>query len=225
MAKFFVPIDRDSVKHAMVDPADVRYTGTHPAGPPTTTMTIEFIPQSVPHDVDTAVHMAAQEVVHWLRNARNSVVQRTNVSGMYGSPRHRPLTPGMVPPMPNPMPTIEMQIAVDPLITDMRAFHDDIDQYLQSKKMLLVRSQIDQTVPQATAYAYTGPSVKPSYDYEETTVECEGCGAEFVHTKLKRESATWPQSDGSEKEVESETVCPKCGYWDCCEVEYEKYGG
>lgn len=54
------------------------------------------------------------------------------------------------------------------------------------------------------------------YEYESGDVTCTECGAAFPHQEL--------QSDchfTGEDEVCSFTVCPKCGEWDCCDVEYE----
>ena len=60
---------------------------------------------------------------------------------------------------------------------------------------------------------------EPSYlfAYEEAIVKCEECGAEFVHDEF--ESDYMP--DGVGDEIWSNRICPKCGYWDCCETEYE----
>lgn len=60
----------------------------------------------------------------------------------------------------------------------------------------------------------------PVYSYEPTMVQCDECHDEFIHTELKKESGLWGEGD-YEKAVESDTVCPKCGAWDCCELEFE----
>jgi len=50
--------------------------------------------------------------------------------------------------------------------------------------------------------------------YVPTKVECYKCGATFTHTDL--------QADASFEGSCTSTKCPKCGVWDCCELEYEK---
>ena len=56
------------------------------------------------------------------------------------------------------------------------------------------------------------PSPQFLYQYLPTRVSCEYCSAEFNFDEL--------ESDGDE-EGWSETVCPKCHIWNCCEVEFE----
>ena len=57
------------------------------------------------------------------------------------------------------------------------------------------------------------PDPSHFFDYVPTSVRCEDCQAEFAHTELL--------SDGDDDRY-SDTVCPKCGSWGCCEVEFER---
>ncbi len=54
------------------------------------------------------------------------------------------------------------------------------------------------------------PVADYSFKYEDTDVECNGCGSKFMHNELE-----------SDDDGYSSTVCPKCGESDCCEVEYQ----
>ncbi len=57
------------------------------------------------------------------------------------------------------------------------------------------------------------------FDYLLTKVKCVECNCEFDHTKLESESE---DNGSSEYDWYSERVCPRCGKWDCCELEFEK---
>ncbi len=56
------------------------------------------------------------------------------------------------------------------------------------------------------------------YEYIPTEVRCCECGGTFKHTEL-RDDYTYTEDDN---EFWSSNVCPLCGTWDYCEVEYEK---
>jgi predicted RNA-binding Zn-ribbon protein involved in translation (DUF1610 family) len=56
-----------------------------------------------------------------------------------------------------------------------------------------------------------------SFDYENTKIKCNECGEEIMTDDLKSEES----SDG---EYYSDRICPKCGMFDCCDLEYEKIG-
>lgn len=60
------------------------------------------------------------------------------------------------------------------------------------------------------------PQAKFLYEYIPTLVQCAFCYAEFYHTELATEEY---QSYGY-----SDTVCPKCESFDCCNIEFEKFG-
>ena len=61
------------------------------------------------------------------------------------------------------------------------------------------------------------PDPSHLFDYVPTDVRCSSCGAAFDHRLL--ESDAMPTNEG---EIYSEVVCPECGAWDCCEVEFEE---
>ena len=55
------------------------------------------------------------------------------------------------------------------------------------------------------------------YEYDNYEVECDWCGAIFDWKKLK----SW--TDGDEYYYrESDTICPECGEWDCCQIEFQE---
>ena len=56
------------------------------------------------------------------------------------------------------------------------------------------------------------------FDYLPTTIKCDYCGAEFDYKELSADCNC--DSDG--EEIWSNEICPKCGTWGCCEIEYEK---
>jgi hypothetical protein len=58
------------------------------------------------------------------------------------------------------------------------------------------------------------------FEYLPTPVTCEGCGEAFDVSELQSDSRSW-NTDGECGEAWSNEVCPKCGRWYCCSVEYE----
>lgn len=57
-----------------------------------------------------------------------------------------------------------------------------------------------------------------NYTYEELLLKCSECGKEFSNKDL--ESFSDEDCDGNY--YFNDRICPKCGTWDCCEIEYEK---
>ena len=52
------------------------------------------------------------------------------------------------------------------------------------------------------------------FDYIPTKVQCFDCGNKFYHTELESDEFGW--------DVYSDKVCPKCGNFDCCQIEFER---
>ena len=50
------------------------------------------------------------------------------------------------------------------------------------------------------------------YQFRKTKVECQTCRMKFDHHEL--------QSD-SFMDYYSDSICPECGEWDCCQLKYE----
>lgn len=72
--------------------------------------------------------------------------------------------------------------------------------------------------PPEVSYEITGYGGEAlAYDYEPAEVECVGCGERYCHSRLATEVRT-----EADDEVVSRRVCPVCGHWECCEVEWEK---
>lgn len=65
--------------------------------------------------------------------------------------------------------------------------------------------------------AMTGPSPY-LYEYENTVVECNRCGARFGWKELLDRDCETPNGD----DYASSRVCPVCGEWDCCDLEFQK---
>lgn len=67
-------------------------------------------------------------------------------------------------------------------------------------------------------------SPQPKYivEYEDIIVECDECNEKFKISELEYDYITMITPDDECVEVESNKICPKCGHWDCCELEYEK---
>lgn len=59
------------------------------------------------------------------------------------------------------------------------------------------------------------------YEYKKTLVKCMYCDSRFDHTLLKSDG----DEDGDGNYYSSDAICPKCGEWECCTVEYEDIGG
>lgn len=54
------------------------------------------------------------------------------------------------------------------------------------------------------------------YEYMPIKVTCVHCNESFLHDELESEASVFDTGDYTS------TKCPKCGHWDCCEIEYEK---
>ena len=54
-----------------------------------------------------------------------------------------------------------------------------------------------------------------SADYIPTEIECRECHSKFFYTELEEDEL----ADGTY----SDTICPKCGEWYCCDIEFEKF--
>ncbi len=65
-----------------------------------------------------------------------------------------------------------------------------------------------------TLYSLT-PEPKWLYKYTPTVIECKNCKKFIIHTELESDSFDY---DGGY----SNRVCPECGEWDCCDIEFEK---
>ncbi len=61
-----------------------------------------------------------------------------------------------------------------------------------------------------------GGEPKYFFTYLPTPVKCDDCGAEFPYTELLA-----LEFDGEDYEY-TNTGCPKCGYWNCCGIEFQK---
>lgn len=51
------------------------------------------------------------------------------------------------------------------------------------------------------------------FKYIPKLIKCEVCGEEFYHVELEHDCFDWDRC--------SDTICPKCHDWDCCNLEFE----
>ena len=72
---------------------------------------------------------------------------------------------------------------------------------------------VDYYIPTRTMWSMT-PEPEFLFEYENTNITCYLC----------RESFSWRDldSDYHGNDVWNDTICPKCGTWDCCELKFEK---
>lgn len=61
------------------------------------------------------------------------------------------------------------------------------------------------------------------YEYKDTLVKCEDCGAEFSYKLLEEDwSETYDEESHDYDCYHIDNICPKCKASDCCELEFEK---
>lgn len=61
------------------------------------------------------------------------------------------------------------------------------------------------------------PECRYFYKYKNTKVKCKECGNRFMSNDFKE-----IELDCGDDYSYTDTGCPNCENWDCCEVEYEK---
>jgi len=54
------------------------------------------------------------------------------------------------------------------------------------------------------------------YKYKNNIVQCNECKKRFGVNKLESDSYGYD-------DIYSDTICPYCGMWNCCEIEYEQF--
>lgn len=59
-----------------------------------------------------------------------------------------------------------------------------------------------------------------SFEYRRTKVKCSYCDSSFTHDKLKSDSM-----EDDDHYSHSDKICPVCGEWECCQLEYESLEG
>lgn len=101
----------------------------------------------------------------------------------------------------------------DDFMRDMAALHREKFNYTETNNIQMVESLVAEP-----------PYL---YEYRPTRVQCYSCKAKFPHTELESdvEDCGCSQYDdccGCYKDTD--TKCPKCGNWNCCELEYEDIG-
>ncbi|MFW9876909.1 MAG: hypothetical protein ACFFG0_27765 [Candidatus Thorarchaeota archaeon] len=69
-----------------------------------------------------------------------------------------------------------------------------------------------------TIYSLT-PEPRFLYSYENKMVCCNNCKEKFDWKELLSDSLSCFEQEAYSW---SDTICPKCGEWDCCKIEFEK---
>jgi len=62
------------------------------------------------------------------------------------------------------------------------------------------------------------PSPAYLYEYHDRNVVCRECGCSFPHGDLEADYDGYGEDD----EVWSNSICPVCGEWDCCDFVFEE---
>src|SRR5437879_2237461 len=57
-----------------------------------------------------------------------------------------------------------------------------------------------------------------SFGYQDTIIKCSECDKSSEIADLEYDS----KYEGKDKVASSETICPHCGAWDCCQLEYQQ---
>jgi hypothetical protein len=58
------------------------------------------------------------------------------------------------------------------------------------------------------------------FEYNDIEISCRRCESRFPISKLESDYVVY--GDGISGDAFSDSICPKCGEWDCCDLEYEK---
>jgi hypothetical protein len=91
---------------------------------------------------------------------------------------------------------------------------DSIDVIALEKEVKEKNIKIAITVERETIETTSLDNPKWYFEYVPTFVICGECGSMFSHEYLKSDDSDCGDNYSS-------CVCPVCGEWDCCEVEYE----
>jgi hypothetical protein len=211
MARFKIPIDYDATDgtDGKVE-ADVGFQRTL-----RTRMVADV--QIVGADVSPNGMADIMALKEFIAKDLNSVVTHFDSSSSFASITHvvggRPFSmPGTV-----PSTTLDMTILLDPLIQNMQGLQRELDRFLRSRQMFVSRLQISSLAEEMPMRGFTRSVPR----YKPTMIHCSECHEEFLHTELLKDSAIWNEGE-YEKPVSSDTVCPRCGAWDCCELEFER---
>ena len=173
-------------------------------------------------DLFSITMMATRELEEYVKRDLNSMVNRVHTNGGFGM--------GMG--VNNPS-TVEMDIQLDPNITNTSGLHSQLRDFLHQRNCTLHDMHVTANNPAHDPFdAWMDQDhpgsipVQPAQtiEYEPTTIACSDCHEDFLHTELMKDNAIWGEGD-LEKSVSSDKVCPKCGAWDCCELEFARLGG
>lgn len=109
---------------------------------------------------------------------------------------------------------VEMQLEL-PETVILKEFAERLKKMIDADRWLGYRGiHVNQRRDVHTDYLLR-PEPPYLYQFLDTEVECDSCGARFSHTEL--------QSDEADVDTWSNAICPRCGEWDCCEFVHEQF--
>jgi hypothetical protein len=111
---------------------------------------------------------------------------------------------------------VEMEVVLD-AGADAQDLGDRIKKAIDDDPLLAFRGVAAKWTREIDRRKLMHPEPPYLYDYQPTEVQCCECLQRFSHDELEADSAF----DG-EDESWSNEICPKCGEWNCCEIEYEE---
>lgn len=215
--KFKIPIDYDAFKS---DIPGQYFNGAQFVNGPIVGIEAEL--EFVATGSGSAAMGDVRRMEEYLKNDLNCAVMNLQAAQSMSVHTYRMaggLHPHHIPGMPQNV-QITMKVVLDPLINDTQRFAKLVEDEGRKMDMMLTRwsfSTFDRDVLYGQGQFKTRPTVK----YKPTQVECCECHKEFLHTELTKDKAVWGDGD-YQRNVESDTVCPRCGAWDCCELEFEQ---
>ena len=81
---------------------------------------------------------------------------------------------------------------------------------------------VSMSIPTQELYTLGGPEGKYLFEYEPTVLVCDSCGNGFGHGDLECDEMCFGDLDSSDyDEMYSDSVCPFCHAWNCCEYRRE----
>ena len=82
-------------------------------------------------------------------------------------------------------------------------------------KWVLVSQETMEPKPEYEYMEALGKAPKYFYSYSDTMVQCNSCLKKFDYAELELDWIDY-------LDARTDTKCPFCEAWDCCEIEYEK---
>lgn len=100
----------------------------------------------------------------------------------------------------------------------INANFEPIFAYLKSKGVAPEKMHVNTQFHNEHVTSLT-PEPEYFYQYEDTEVECSECKAKFKRSELVDNS----DYDYEGNSIGSACTCPKCGEFDCCQLQFERF--